>query len=79
MKIAIAVTSSEQDSHVDSRGARAPYYLILNTESGMSEILPNPMSQAERRAGPQAAEFLDSKGVGEVVAGQFGRKFCQSI
>jgi len=75
MKIAIAVTSSKQDAHVDSHGARAPYYLFLNTDSGMSDILPNPMSQAERRAGPQAAAFLVSKAVNKVVAGDFGPKF----
>jgi predicted Fe-Mo cluster-binding NifX family protein len=75
MKIAIAVTSSGKDAHVDTHGARAPYYLILNTDSGSSEILPNPVTQAERRAGPQAAAFLVSQGVDKVVAGDFGPKF----
>jgi predicted Fe-Mo cluster-binding NifX family protein len=75
MKIAIAVTSSEQEAHVDKQGARAPYYLILNTDSGLSEILPNPVSQTERRAGPQAVAFLVSQGVDNVVAGNFGPRF----
>ncbi|OOZ61922.1 hypothetical protein BOW44_05705 [Solemya velum gill symbiont] len=75
MKIAIAVTSSEEDAHVDRRGARAPYYLILTTDSGLSKILSNPVSQDERRVGPQAAAFLVSEGVDEVVAGDFGPKF----
>lgn len=75
MKIAIAVTSSGKDAHVDTHGARAPYYLILKTDSGSSEILPNPVTQAERRAGPQAAAFLVSQGVEKVVAGDFGQKF----
>jgi predicted Fe-Mo cluster-binding NifX family protein len=75
MKIAIAVTSSGKDAYVDTHGARAPYYLILNTDAGASEILPNPVTQAERRAGPQAAAFLVSQGVEKVVAGDFGSKF----
>jgi predicted Fe-Mo cluster-binding NifX family protein len=75
MKIAIAVTSSGNDAHVDTHGARAPYYLILKTDSGSSEILPNPVTQTERRAGPQAAAFLISQGVDKVVAGDFGPKF----
>jgi len=58
-----------------THGARAPYYLILNTDTGSSEILPNPVTQAERRAGPQAAAFLVSQGVEKVVAGDFGPKF----
>ncbi|MGB5645424.1 MAG: NifB/NifX family molybdenum-iron cluster-binding protein [Gammaproteobacteria bacterium] len=75
MKIAIAVTSSGKDAHVDTHGARAPYYLILNKDTGSSETLPNPVSQTERRAGPQAAAFLVSQGVEKVVAGDFGPKF----
>lgn len=55
MKIAIAVTSADEDAHVAIRGARAPYYLFLDTENGLSETLPNPVSQADRGAGPQAA------------------------
>jgi predicted Fe-Mo cluster-binding NifX family protein len=75
MKIAIAVTSSEKDAHVDKHGARAPYYLLMNTDSGLSEIISNPVLTAERRAGPQAASFLVSQGVDKVVAGDFGPKF----
>jgi predicted Fe-Mo cluster-binding NifX family protein len=75
MKIAIALTSSGKDAHVDTHGARAPYYLILNSDSGSSEILPNPVTKAERRAGPLAAAFLVSQGVDKVVAGDFGPKF----
>jgi len=75
MKIAIATTSSGKDAHVHTHGARAPYYLLMNTDSGSSEILPNPVTQAERRAGPQAAAFLVSQGVDKVVAGDFGPKF----
>lgn len=54
MKIAIAAIS-EEDAHVAMRGARAPYYLFLDTKSGVSEALPNPVSQTERGGGPQAA------------------------
>ena len=75
MKVAIAVTSSDEDARVDTHGAQAAFYLILNTDSRLSEILPNPMSQTERGAGPQAAAFLSSKGVNKVIAGDFGPKF----
>jgi predicted Fe-Mo cluster-binding NifX family protein len=75
MKTAIAVTSSGEDAHVDMHGARAPFYLFLDTDSGLSEILPNPVMQAERGAGRQAAAFLSSQGVDRVIAGDFGPKF----
>lgn len=75
MKIAIAVTSSEEDAQVAMRGARAPYYLLIDTENDLSETLNNPVSQSERGAGPQAAAFLIGRGVDKVVAGDFGPKF----
>lgn len=75
MKIAIAATSSETKAQVSRHGARAAYYLLYDTESGLFETVANPASQAERGAGPQAAAYLISRGVDKVVAGHFGSKF----
>jgi predicted Fe-Mo cluster-binding NifX family protein len=75
MKIAIAATSAGTEAQVAMQGARAPYYQLLDTDSGLSEALPNPVSQVERGAGPQAAAFLISRGVDKVVAGDLGPKF----
>jgi predicted Fe-Mo cluster-binding NifX family protein len=75
MNIAIAATSAGADAQVEQRGARTPYYVFFDTETGLSEALPNPVSNNERGAGPQAAAFLISKGVDKVVAGDFGPKF----
>ena len=79
MKIAIAVTSPEPDAQVDERGARAPYYLFFDTETGLPEVLTNPVAEGERSAGPQAAAFLISKGVDQVVAGDFGPRFSAGL
>jgi predicted Fe-Mo cluster-binding NifX family protein len=79
MKIAIAATSSDADAQVDERGARAPYYLFFDTETGLTEVLPNPVAEGERSAGPQAAAFLISKGVDKVVAGDFGPRFSSGL
>ena len=75
MKIAFAATSSETDAQVAMRGARAPYYQLFDTDSGLFEVFSNPVSQSEKGAGPQAAVFLISRGVDKVVAGDFGPKF----
>jgi len=75
MIVAIAATSTDTEAEVSMHGARAPYYLFFDTESGFSEALSNPVSQAERAAGSQAAAFLISKGVDKIVAGRFGSKF----
>lgn len=79
MKIAIAATSPENDAQVDERGARAPYYLFFDTETGLSEVLPNPVAEGERSAGPQAVAFLNSKGIDKVVAGDFGPRFSAGL
>lgn len=75
MKIAIATTSQETNTQIAKKGARAPYYLLLDTEHNLIEALPNPASRIKRGAGLQAAEFLISRCVDQVVAGDFGPKF----
>ncbi len=75
MKIAVAVVTADTKAQIDERGARAAYYLIVDTDSGRSEIVANPAAQVERAAGPAAAAFLVDSGVNKVIAGDFGAKF----
>jgi len=79
MNIAIAATSPEADAQVDKHGARAPYYHFFDTGTGLTEVLPNPVSKNERGAGPQAAAFLISRGADKVVAGDFGQRFSDEL
>jgi predicted Fe-Mo cluster-binding NifX family protein len=79
MKIAIAATSAEADAQIDQHGARAPYYHFFDTETGLSEVLSNPVSNKERSAGPQAAAFLINKGINKMVAGDFGQRFSVEL
>lgn len=46
MNIAIAATFPEADAQVDPHSARAPYYQFFDTGTGLSEILPNPVSNS---------------------------------
>jgi predicted Fe-Mo cluster-binding NifX family protein len=79
MKIAIAATSSDSEAQIAMQGARAPYYLIFNTEDGVIEAFSNPASEIDRGAGPEATAFLVSKGVSKLVAGEFGHKFHAAL
>lgn len=79
MKIAIAVDTTDIEAQIEDRAARAPYYLIVDTENGRSGALANPAAQAERAAGQAAAAFLVSEGVNKVVAGDFGPKFRAAL
>lgn len=75
MKIAIAATTSGTDARVASHAARAPYYLLFDTETSTIEAFPNPAVSVEHAAGPKAAAFLIAHDVSKVIAGEFGPKF----
>ncbi len=79
MKVAVAATSADTDAYVDERGARAPYYLILDSETGLFEFFPNPVGEGKGSAGIQVAEFLIGKGVENVIAGEFGERFRMAL
>jgi predicted Fe-Mo cluster-binding NifX family protein len=75
MKIAIAAASTGKDAPIAMHGARAPYFLLFDTEHGTYQALVNPAARIERGAGPAATEFLLEHGVQKVVAGDFGPRF----
>ena len=75
MKIAIAATTQALDGQVEMHAARAPYYLLLDTERDLYEVLANPVAKVDRGAGPKAAAFLVQQAVEKVVAGEFGYRF----
>lgn len=75
MKVAIAATSQALDAQVAMHAARAPYYLLLDTERDSYEVAANPVARIERGAGPSAAAFLVKQGIDMVVAGEFGYRF----
>jgi predicted Fe-Mo cluster-binding NifX family protein len=72
MKIAIASSGKNLDSLVDPRFARCPYFLIVDDENDKFEIVENSANQAFRGAGISAAQMVVNKGVGAVIAGNFG-------
>lgn len=75
MKIAIAATTQALDAQVSKHAARAPYYLLLDTERDLYEVSANPVARIERGAAPKAAAFLIQQNVDRVVAGEFGYRF----
>ncbi len=72
MKIAIASSGKDFDSLVDLRFGRCPYFLIINSETKEFKVIKNTAGQAPRGAGISAAQLVVDKGVGAVIAGNFG-------
>ena len=73
MRVAVASQGMEKSSNVDPRFARASYFLIFDTNDESLEVLDNNQNvNTAQGAGVQAAEFIASKDVDIIVAGNFG-------
>jgi len=74
MKIAITTTKPDRTAPLDLRFGRCAHFVIIDTETDAWEAFPNPAQDASGGAGPQAAEFLISKGAECAISGDFGPK-----
>ncbi len=72
MKIALPVTSKEENCMLDNRFGRGSFYYIFDTKNDSFEIIDNPAKQARGGAGIQAVEHLINKGVGSVIVPEMG-------
>ena len=60
MKVAITSTGNSIESMLDERFGRCSYFVIYNTESKSTEIVPNPNKDAENGAGPASLQLVAS-------------------
>jgi predicted Fe-Mo cluster-binding NifX family protein len=72
MKICITAQGPTLDSPSEERFGRAPYFIILDSESGSFEALPNPYAGGAGGVGPKAAQLLITHKVKALVSGQVG-------
>ena len=74
MKIAIASEKDSLESKIDPRFGRCSFFTFYDDQTDSIEFLPNPAKDAYEGAGPMAVQFIASKEVKKVVAGEFGMK-----
>ena len=76
MKIAVSSQGKEKNSPVDPRFGRAPWFVILDSDSGeVVDVLDNTAAQdAAHGAGINAATVVAEAGVGAVLTGRVGPK-----
>jgi predicted Fe-Mo cluster-binding NifX family protein len=72
MKICITSQGSTLDAPVEERFGRAPYFMIIDTETGSSEAIENPFAGATGGVGPKAAQLLIARKVAALVSGMVG-------
>jgi len=74
MKVAITSTGNTLDSKLDQRFGRCSYFLIYDSETKAMEYIPNPNLDAQEGAGPASVQLVASKGVTQIISGEFGIK-----
>ena len=72
MKICITSTGKEIEAKVDPRFGRAPYFLIVDTDTDAIEMLENNAAEETQGAGIGAAQLMSDKGVDGVLTGRVG-------
>ena len=72
MKVLVMSDGNTLDSPVSAVFARAPYYLVVDTDTWDVDATVNPAVGAAGGAGVQAAQFAAGKGVQAVIAGRIG-------
>jgi predicted Fe-Mo cluster-binding NifX family protein len=72
MKVAITVTNSTGSPILEPRFGRAPFFLIIDTESNEMAYIENPATEENHGAGVMAAQTLSDTGVTLVVSGKYG-------
>lgn len=72
MKVAISSSGTDQSAQVDPRFGRCQYFLIIDTESGKTEAVPNAAQSAGGGAGIQAAQTVADQNVETVLTGNVG-------
>jgi len=73
MKIAVTSTGTDLDSPVDPRFGRAPYFLVVDSETFAFDVVNNNENvNALKGAGIQAARTVGDKGVEVLLTGFCG-------
>ncbi|RPH31285.1 MAG: hypothetical protein EHM93_14190 [Bacteroidales bacterium] len=74
MKVAITSTGNTIESKLDQRFGRCAYFIIYDTKTKGMEFIPNPNIDAQEGAGPASVQLVASKGVTQIISGEFGIK-----
>ena len=73
MRVAVASEGSSLESQVDSRFARARYFVVTDIETGISCAIPNAeIRSAHGVAGFRAAGSVEKTGAKAVLTGHIG-------
>jgi predicted Fe-Mo cluster-binding NifX family protein len=78
-KIAVCTEGRTANAQVSRLAARCSYFLLFDRSGKLLEAVANPHKAVRRNAGSAVVAFLAQKGVGGIVAGEFGGKMVQAM
>lgn len=72
MKIAVSAAGDTPDSPMDMRFGRAPYFILIDPDTGAYEAADNGAAQSSGGAGIATAQMIVDKGAHAVITGNVG-------
>jgi predicted Fe-Mo cluster-binding NifX family protein len=79
MIVALSVTAPESPATIDIRFGRAPWFLLINTETSEERFMPNPSAEAVTGAGTGAVQILADAEVDCVIGAEPGPKATEVL
>jgi predicted Fe-Mo cluster-binding NifX family protein len=74
MKLCITAAGNDLSAATDSAFGRAPWFMLIDTETGAAEAVANPSINAGHGAGIASAQLMADHGVEAVLTGRLGPK-----
>jgi len=79
VKVLVTADGENLDANVDTKFARAPYFLVVDTENLSFEAIKNESANEFGGAGVKAAQSAMDKGVEAVITGNVGPNAYQVL
>lgn len=79
MKLAIALKENDYNSFVDERFGRAPFFIIIDSDTKEFEIIENEAKDEATGAGLKAVKNLLKHEIDVIIAGEIGPKAGELI
>lgn len=72
MKICVTSKGSGSESSFEQRFGRAPFFVFVDTKSGESKSIENPLLGESGGVGPRTVQLITGEGTDVVITGQAG-------
>ena len=72
MIVCITAQGATPESKVEERFGRAPYFILMDSETGSFEAVANPYADGAGGVGPKAAQLILDMKAGALISGLLG-------